>query len=256
MDTKTGTYTAGGYSTGTTGAGYAGALRVTFDGDALAQDVHGRVKAAADAIPALLSSDYEEYRANIKPGDTLREKGDILMTEAGRAALRQRCDEAAAEVDRLCDEAEAAARTEMTEAPGEAALSYARALSGRAGVTVDEVAEAFRRYGDNWTVFQILRGVVQEQRGAGNRDFYRLEPKNTLDNWQEKVKNIRREAKTFLDYLARQQYRDAETLSRRMDQLSLCLRYIGQGTAHGRPLGGGANPGWTTFANSRLSVGF
>lgn len=233
-------------------AGTRGTVRRAFDGDALAQVVYRTIENVAKDIPAMLDVDYDLYKSGVRPGETVAPKGLRFRTEAARQDLREACDEAMREIDRLCDDAESVAREELVEAPDAAALSYAQALSGRAGVTADEVAAAFKRYGSNWTVFQILLGVVRDQRAAGNRDFYKIDPRNTLDNWVEKVQNIRLEARTFLDYLARQayaneKYADSRTLSRRLDQLSLALRYVGQGVDGGRSMGGSTSPGWAVY---------
>lgn len=236
-----------------TGAGTAARAKRAFDGDALALAVYREIEAVVGEIPAMLEADYDVYKAGLGIGDVVQPMSGTFKTEAGKEELRASCAVAMETITSLCGEEEKAAREELTETPDPSALSYAQALSGRGGVTVEEVAEAFERYGDNWTVFQILRGAVQEQRGSGNRDFFRLEPRNTLDNWQLKVKNIRSEAKSFLDYVERQAYRDLHTLERRMEQLKLSLRFIGQGVDNGRALGG--EQGWSSFASNRVESG-
>ena len=196
---------------------------VEYDGGALAESVGKELELVADELrDFMLGDDYDEYRANIKPGEVCEEMGFKLKTDAYRGKLRERCEQAAQSINELCDRAERHARAEMIEPPAPEALAYCQALAARKSVTVSEVESALERYGSNWTCYQLLKDVIDAQREAGNREFYRLSPRNTLDGWDEQIKSIRNEGTTFArHYLARQAWRSAEELPARRGQVKL-----------------------------------
>lgn len=199
-----------------------------FDGAALAKQIQDSVEMVTDQLlGSMADDDYSAYVGGIKPGDTVEPKDGKLKTEEYRQRLAEECDKAERSIADMCERAERVARREMTEAPDPQALAYCQSLRSRKGATVDEVASAFERYGGNWTCYQILREYVDERQEDGDRDFYRLNPKNTLDGWQLMLKNMEREARTFLErYVRKQRYKDTETLEMRAGQVGMALRYI------------------------------
>lgn len=203
-----------------------------YDGGKLAESIGDELELVADELrDFMIEDDYGEYRANIKPGETFEEKGFKLKTDLYRGKLRERCEQAVGRINELCDRAERRARAEMIEPPSPEALAYCQALAARKSVTVSEVESALERYGSNWTCYQLLKDVIDAQRESGNRDFYRLSPRNTLDGWEEQIKSIRNEGTTFArQYLARQAWRSADELPMRLDRVRL---YMGYEAAHG-----------------------
>ena len=200
---------------------------IEYDGGRLAESIGKELELVVeDLYDFMLPDDYGEYRANIKPGEVCEEMGFKLKTDAYRGKLRERCEEAAQRINELCDRAERRARAEMIEPPAPEALAYCQALAARKSVTVPEVESALERYGSNWTCYQLLKDVIDAQREAGNREFYRLSPRNTLDGWDEQIKSIRAEGTTFArQYLARQAWRDANELPMRLEQVKLYMGY-------------------------------
>ena len=200
---------------------------IEYDGGRLAESIGGELELVADELrDFMIEDDYSEYRANIKPGEVCEEMGFKLKTDAYKSKLRERCEEAAQRINELCDRAERRARAEMIEPPSPEALAYCQALAARKSVTVPEVESALERYGSNWTCYQLLKDVIDAQRESGNRDFYRLSPRNTLDGWEKQIKSIRNEGTTFArQYLARQAWRSADELPMRLEQVKLYMGY-------------------------------
>lgn len=200
---------------------------IEFDGGKLAESIGSELELVADELrDFMIEDDYSEYRANIKPGETFEEKGFKLKTDLYRGKLSERCEQAVGRINELCDRAERRARAEMTEPPSPEALAYCQALAARKSVTVPEVESALERYGSNWTCYQLLKDVIDAQREAGNREFYRLSPRNTLDGWEKQIKSIRNEGTTFArQYLARQAWRSADELPMRLEQVKLYMGY-------------------------------
>lgn len=198
-----------------------------YDGGKLAESIGGELEFVADELrDFMIEDDYGEYRANIKPGETCEEKGFKLKTDLYRGKLRERCEQAVGRINELCDRAERRARAEMIEPPAPEALAYCQSLAARKSVTVPEVESALERYGSNWTCYQLLKDVIDAQREAGNREFYRLSPRNTLDGWEKQIKSIRNEGTTFArQYLARQAWRSADELPMRLEQVKLYMGY-------------------------------
>ncbi|MBM6868911.1 hypothetical protein [Collinsella tanakaei] len=198
-----------------------------YDGIKLAESIGNELELVADELQTwMLEDDYSEYRSNIKPGETLEEKGFKLKTDLYKGKLRERCEEAARRINELCDRAERRARAEMSEPPSPEALAYCQALAARKSVTVPEVESALERYGSNWSCYQLLKDVIDTQRKSGNRDFYRLNPRNTLDGWEKQIKSIRNEGTTFArQYLARQAWRYEDELPMRLEQVKLYMGY-------------------------------
>ena len=200
---------------------------IEYDGGRLAESIGGELELVADELrDFMIEDDYSEYRAGLKPGETFEEKGFKLKTDLYKGKLRERCEQAAQRINELCDRAERHARAEMIEPPSPEALTYCQALAARKSVTVPEVESALERYGSNWTCYQLLKDVIGAQREAGNKEFYRLSPRNTLDGWDEQIKSIRNEGTTFArQYLARQAWRSADELPMRLEQVKLYMGY-------------------------------
>lgn len=202
-------------------------ITVEYDGGRLAESIGEELEFVVDELRSfMIEDDYSEYRSNIKPGETLEEKGFKLKTDNYRGKLRERCEQAVGRINELCDRAERRARAEMIEPPSPEALAYCQALAARKSVTVPEVESALEKYGSNWTCYQLLKDVIDAQREAGNKEFYRLSPRNTLDGWEKQIKSIRNEGTTFArQYLARQAWRSADELPMRLEQVKLYMGY-------------------------------
>lgn len=198
-----------------------------YDGMRLAEEVRGELELVADELTGrMVDDDYSEYLSSLKPGTTVSPKGFRLKTETYMRKLSERCEEAARNIDALCDNAAEAARSEMTEPPKQDALAYCQALAARKSVTVSEVETALRRYGANWTCYQIIMDVIHAQREAGEREFYRLDPRNTLDGWEKQIESMRREGKVFArNFIAQQTFGTPEELAMKLDQIGLFLGY-------------------------------
>lgn len=207
-----------------------------FDGEKLAESIGEELDFVAGGLRLMIEDDYAAYCSGLKPGDRVEEKGFKLKTDRYKGMLRERCDEAAQRINELCDRAERRARAEMIEPPAPEALAYCQALAARKGVTVSEVESALERYGANWTCYQLLRDIIIAQREAGNNDFFRLDPRNTLDGWEAQIKSIRAEGTTFArQYIARQLWRSEDELPMRLEQVKL---YMGHEAANeGRRFG-------------------
>lgn len=197
-----------------------------FDGGKLAESIGEELELVADELRFMIEDDYAAYRSGLKLGERVEEKGFKLRTDLYRGKLRERCDEAAQRINELCDRAERRARAEMTEPPAPEALAYCQALAARKSVTVSEVGSALERYGANWTCYQLLRDIISAQREAGNNDFFRLDPRNTLDGWEKQIRSMRTEGTTFARrYLARQAWRSEGELPMRLEQVKLYMGY-------------------------------
>lgn len=197
-----------------------------FDGGKLAEGIGEELELVADELRFMIEDDYAAYRSGLKPGERVEEKGFKLKTDRYRGMLRERCDEAAQRINELCDRAERRARAEMIEPPKPEALAYCQALAARKSVIVSEVESALERYGANWTCYQLLKDVIDAQRAAGNDEFYRLNPRNTLDGWEKQIKSIRNEGTTFArQYIARQAWRSEDELPMRLEQVKLYMGY-------------------------------
>lgn len=199
----------------------------SFDGEKLAADAFRELKELNATLHGSLSDcDYSEYRDNLAPGQVLEPKGARMKTAEYRSKFRGCCEAAADRIESMCDRAERAARAEMTEAPDPSALAYCRALAERKGVTVGEMAAAIERYGSNWTCYRVLMDSVAEHRAAGERDFYSLNPKSTLDGWEDTVRTVRREASTFArEYFGGQLFRNDNDIDAMMRWERIYLGY-------------------------------
>lgn len=205
--------------------GFYGTAGEAFDGKELAKTVFAEIDGVLTERTWILEDDYSAYLRGLGPGDTIEPQGMKPKTDEGRTKLKERCREAEGNIENACSHAMDVAHDEMTEPPSPEALAYVSALKDR-NVTIDEVEHALRRYGGNWTCYQIMLSVIEEQRKAGRAEFYRLDPRNTLDNYEAVTRNIKRQADYFLENVAEGRYRDSATLERRAGQLELSLSYI------------------------------
>lgn len=230
-----------------------------YDGGKLAKDISNELALVVDELhDFMLDDDYSEYRTSVRPGEVFEEKGSWLKTDAYKGRLRERCEQAAQRINELCDRAERSARAEMTEPPAPEALNYCQALAARRSVTVSEVESALERYGANWTCYQLLKDVIDAQRKAGNKEFYRLSPRNTLDGWEAQIKSIRNEGTTFARrYLARQAWRTTDELPLRLHQVGLYMEYeaANKGKRHGVIPGTVSTSSWETHNAGRFGYG-
>ena len=231
-----------------------------YDGMKLAEEVRKELELVADRLTGrMIDDDYNEYLANAEPGMVVEEKGFKLKTDLYKRELSRMCEEAAQKINALCDNAAEAARSEMTEPPKQDALAYCQALAARKSVTVSEAETALQRYGDNWTCYQIIRDVIRAQRAAGNKEFYRLDPRNTLDGWEKQIESIRNEGTTFARrYLAYQMCSSKGEISMYIQHVGLFMGYEAShaGERFGTAPGVSSMASWEAHASAARGIGY
>lgn len=154
--------------------------------------VLGHLMEDADSIS---EEDYKQYLANIKPGDTVEARGKI-KAEDNKKRLLARAAQAREQIADLCAEAEREMGVEMAAAPSAEAVSYLNSLRGRKCVTRAEMEAAYRKYGDNWSIFSALKEFEMQQLKAGN-NVACPQFSNTLVDGQKFLDKARKVADSF-----------------------------------------------------------
>ena len=194
-----------------------------YDGEKLAGDVYARMEELVDDLKSIAARDYKDRVAALKPGMKVPVDNGKVKTDDGRMKLSSAAQEARDDVKSLCDKARKSAELEMCEPPKADALAYVEALGKRETITTDEIAAAIREYGDNWTLFCMMRDIVERERKHGDRSFYNITAVNTLDGYAKAVDGVYREAFSFISYVAGQGYGTIEHLEFRLGTVKTAI---------------------------------
>lgn len=197
-----------------------------YDREKLADDVYARMEELVDDLKRIAARDHKDRVAALKPGMKVPAEDGKVRTDDGRMKLSAAAQEARDDVKKLCDKARKDAELEMCEPPKADALAYVEALGKRETITADEMAAAIREYGDNWTLFCMMREVVERERKHGDKSFYNIAAVNTLDGYAKAVEGVYREAFSFISYVAGQDYGTIEKLEFRLGTVktAICSR--------------------------------
>lgn len=136
-----------------------------------------------DNYGAMLKLEYKKLVSEVGPGDVIPVQDDVFHTDEYKAKIAQSARDAMKKAAEVAERYDQIARDEMTETPDAGALSYIKMMSERSYVDPDELAEAFNKFGDNWTCYVLLKDQLEE-RQKGNREFFKITPTNTLDNFK------------------------------------------------------------------------
>lgn len=220
-----------------------------YDAEKLASDAYARMEDLVEDLKRIAKRDYEDRLSELKPGMKVPTNNGKVKTDEGRMKLAAAAQEARDDVKKLCDKARKDAELEMCEPPKADALSYVDALCKREGVTVEEMTAAIREYGDNWTLFSMMREKVERERKHGDKSFYKIAAVNTLDGYAKAVEGVYREAFSFISYVAGQDYGTIEHLEFRLGTVktAICSRAGG--------IGGEASM-FAGFVNAERSFGY
>lgn len=205
-----------------------------YDGEKLAGDAYARMEELAEDLKRIAEADYRDRCDNVMPGMTVPTPDDKVRTDERKAELAEAAQAARDDVAKLCDKARKDAELEMCEPPKSDALAYVDALCKREGVTIEEMTAAIREYGDNWTLFSMMREAVERERKHGDRAFYKVVAENTLDGYTKAVDGVMREAGAFVRYVAGQGYGTIAHLEFRLGTVQTALY---------NAVRGGHNPG-------------
>lgn len=177
-----------------------------FDKKRTAGQLYGVLGHLMGDVDEIAEADYKQYLAGIQPGEVVRPRGK-LTTEEGRKRLLARASRSYARIAELCDEAEREMGEEMAQAPSAEAISYLESLRGRAHVTRAEMEAAYRKYGDNWSVYRSLKEIELRQIGKGDKVAC-PQFSNTLEGGQEFLDAARKVAESFVHDVASESFKD------------------------------------------------
>lgn len=227
-------------------------MKVTsYDSSKMIEELKDIARDFVDDYGIATKLDYQKRKTEAGPGDVIPVDDGLIHTDVYKAQVASKAREAKKKATEVMERYNQIARDEMTETPDQNALAYIRAMSERSYVDPDEIAEAFEKFGDNWTCYVMLKDQLEERQKT-DRAFFKVDPTNTLDNF----KKINAECvNSFNEYI-----QVAETarlphsyLNERLETLDTSLFSIADGGA-GMPIArlmshGGWMPG---FANSAL----
>ncbi len=194
-----------------------------YDAEKLASDAYARMEDLVEDLKRIAKRDYGDRLSELKPGMKVPTNNGKVKTDEGRMKLAAAAQEARDDVKKLCDKARKDAELEMCEPPKADALSYVDALCKREGVTVEEMTAAIREYGDNWTLFSMMREKVERERKHGDRAFYKVVAENTLDGYAKAVDGVQRESTAFISFVAGQGYKDVDNLEFRLGTIKTAI---------------------------------
>lgn len=177
-----------------------------FDKKRTAGQLYGVLGHLMGDVDEIAEDDYKQYLAGIKPGEVVRPRGK-LATEDGRKRLLARASRSYDRIAELCDEAEREMGEEMAQAPSAEAISYLDSLRGRAHVTRAEMEAAYRKYGDNWSVYRSLKEIELRQIKKGDKVAC-PQFSNALEGGQEFLDAARKVAESFVHDVASENFKD------------------------------------------------
>lgn len=192
----------------------------------IAEDLRDKYKELSDA-------DYKQYMSGLKPGQTVQKKGRLVM-DASKRELIKACAEARVAVNSIIDEARYKAGSEMAEPPSAGAVSYIQTLRGRRRISQTELDAAVRKYGDNWSCYQALQDIAQQQCKNGNVVFVKLG--NTLEDADSFIDGASSDIKRYIADVQVETSKDPESLESR----TAWVQMIVNGRASGESFGSGA----------------
>lgn len=178
-------------------------------------------------VDEIAEDDYKQYLAGIRPGEVVKPRGK-LTTEDARKRLFARTSRSYERIAALCDEAEREMGDEMAAAPSAEAISYLESLRGRAHVTRAEMEAAYRKYGDNWSVYSALKEIEARQVMKGDKVAC-PQFTNTLENGQKFLDEARKVAESFVGDVAAERFKDETSRGARASFTLMCLNGYAEG---------------------------
>lgn len=171
---------------------------MTYNRESLKKEIMDVARQFASSCKTTARLDYQQRLQDLKPGDTYPVDDGFVYTAKYRDQLKKDKAEAVEFAKGLIENYAQSAQREMVAPPDSKALAYINSMKSRKVIGVDEMAEAFMQYGNNWTCYQMLTEIRDEQRKV-NWKMSGIQPVHSLDGYNEVGAGLMKNLQCYLN---------------------------------------------------------